>query len=473
MVRSARSNDYWNTVYKRNYEHTVKSINLNGVGGIDEVAIERGIFAICGLNGTGKSTIISALKDVLGSKVNNQDLKKLNGNNIVAEVMSNNELLEVSNKEKYRFADIINDDALIHYLDYKKPIDALDFFEQDNLKELLEQYDENILSSELLQEINYIVGKEYDEVKLIEIEDEDKIIPFFKVKIANLEYDSLSMGMGEHFLFYIFWVFYRITNSGIILIEEPETFISINSQQKLMNFIAKKVSKLGITVILASHSPYIIKRIKRENVIILSRFLNHVSIKKPSLNEESMASLGLEIPQKGSIFVEDQIGEIFLKIILSKHCSYILRDYSIEYVNGCADITKRLMFPKSKKFMYKIIGIYDGDVRENIEQERDNLNWKYTFLPTRDAVEKEFYNCLKDNLKLEQFTISIGMDKNKAIQILSSIAGADHHDWLIQFSDKSGRDKLLLMEKLYDLWISNKDNEDKVEKFLSELENIV
>jgi predicted ATPase len=468
MVRLARTDDVWKTVFRRKYAHSIKSIDLKGVGGINDVEIENGIFAICGLNGAGKSTIIAALKDILGLKVNNQDLKKVNGNNLVAQIMSNDELLEVSNKEELRFADFRNEEASIYYLDYKQSINALDFLEQDNLEELLEQYEENILSVDLLKDINYIVGKDYDEVILVEIDDGDDIIPFFKVKISDIEYDSLGMGMGEHFLFYIFWVFYRIKGSGIILIEEPETFISINSQQKLMNFIAKKASKLGITVILASHSPYIVKRIKKENIIILSRYLNYVSITKPSIDEESMMSLGLEIPQKGSIFVEDKIAEIFLKIILSRHLSYILRDYSIEYVRGHAGITERLMFPKSEKFSYKIIGIYDGDMIEDIERIKDNLNWKYSFLPTKDAIEIEFNKCLRENLG--QFADSIEMNQAQIIHILSNIAGEDHHDWLLELARKSGKDIVLLLEKLYDFWISDEENQNKVQEFLNELE---
>ncbi|SEN98424.1 AAA domain-containing protein [Amphibacillus marinus] len=64
MVRLARANDIWKTVYKRNYEHLIKDINLNGIGGINNVEFQKGIFAICGLNGTGKSTILSSLKDI-------------------------------------------------------------------------------------------------------------------------------------------------------------------------------------------------------------------------------------------------------------------------------------------------------------------------------------------------------------------------------------------------------------------------
>lgn len=470
MVRVARANDIWKTVFRRDYEYSIKDMSLNGVGGINNIEFQKGIFAICGLNGAGKSTIISSLKDILGLKVNNQDIKKINGSNISANMFSKDQLLAVSNQSESRFLDKTDQTASVYYLDYKQSINILDFLDQDNLDELLDQYDENIFSQELIEDLNYIVGKEYDEVTLFEIDDGEDVIPYFKVKTSELYYDSLGMGMGEHFLFYIFWVFYRIKGSGIILIEEPETFISINSQQKLMNFIAQKASKLGITVILASHSPYIIKKIKKENIIILSRYSNIVSVVKPSIDKDSLVSLGLEFPKKGCIFVEDKVAELYLKTILSKNCAYVLRDYNIEFVNGHAAITERLGFPKSDKFTYKIIGVYDGDMIEEIEKIKSGIKWDYIFLPEKSAIELEFKRSLRRDI--EQFASSLQIDKDELIHILSSIDGLDHHDWIEELSNRLGKDLSLIIGNLYEIWRNVEGNQEKINTFIHEIKKL-
>ncbi|MCU4812793.1 AAA family ATPase [Bacillus cereus] len=469
-MRVAKANDYWRKVFRREYDHSIETVNLNGVGGINEVDFAKGIFAICGLNGAGKSTIISSLKDILGLKINNQDLKRIKGSNVMAQVISKGQELQVSNNDNDRFVDVSDDRNSIYYLDYKQSTDALDFLEQENLDELLEQFESNILTTDLIEDLNYIVGKAYDAVTLIEIEDGEELIPYFKVKTNTLEYDSLSMGIGEHFLFYIFWVFYRIEGSGIILIEEPETFISINSQKKLMNFMAKKVSNLGITVIMATHSPYIIQNIEKENIRIISRYSEHVSIIKPVIIRESLVSLGLEAPKKGCIFVEDTVAEIFLQTLISKNCDHILRDYNIENVEGHAAITERLKFPNSNKFTYEIIGIYDGDVRDEVEKVKNKINWEYGFLPTKDAIEIDFKNCVK--IKVKQFAESIQIDIHKMIHILSKIDGEDHHDWLIELSRNLGKDISLLIEKLYDIWYEDEESQTAVREFLQEFEKL-
>ncbi|MDB5055556.1 MAG: hypothetical protein JWM44_3606 [Bacilli bacterium] len=463
-MRSAKAKDYWKETFLRNYDYTINNINLNGVGGINKVEFNNGIFAICGLNGAGKSTIISSLKDILGLKTNHQDTKKVNGIILDAEMINKGIALSVSNKGNSRFLDLIDNKEVIYYLDYKQSIDILEYLEQDNLDELLEQFDESLYTSEMLIDINYIVGKEYDEIKVIEVEDGEKTIPYFKVRIHDLEYDSLAMGIGEHILFYIYWVFNRIKESGIVLIEEPETFISINSQNKLMDFVAKKSSKVGITVIVATHSPYIIKSIKKENVCIVSRYSKYVSVIKPSIEKDSLFTLGLEIPKRGCIFVEDNVSELFLKTLISKNCDHILREYNIEKVNGESAITERLRFPSSEKFTFKIIGIYDGDMKNNIDKTRDKINWDYCFLPTTDAVEIVYKTCLKQNLA--KFVELTRISEDKIVHVLSMIDGDDHHDWLLNFSRLLGMDVMLVIEKLYEIWEEDETNRSDLDSFI-------
>lgn len=466
-MRSAKVNDYWRTLYKRNYDHIIENVNLNGVSGITNVELSKGIFAICGLNGAGKSTIISSLKDIFGLKTTSQDLKKVDGKAVEANIIWKGEKKTLSNKDRTKFIDIDGNQGIINYIDYKQSTDILEYLDQDNLEELLEQYDQNVLDKNALSDLNYIVGKEYDEVRLIEIEDEDSSIPYFKVNIHGIEYDSLSMGIGEHFLFYIYWLFNRIEKTGVVLIEEPETFISINSQKKLMNYIAKKSSEIGLSIIIATHSPYIIKNIRKENICIVSRYSKHVSVIKPIYEKESLSSLGLEIPKRGCIFVEDYVAEIFLSVILSRNHSYLLKEYNIEYVHGETGITERLKFPYSDKFTYKIIGIYDGDMRGKINKDRDKINWKYDFLPVSDAIEIEFKKCIKDNI--HKLSILLNCKESKLIYSLSLIEGENHHDWLSDFAKELGVDILHLVNRLFDIWYEIEDNKNQLNEFLTSI----
>ena len=78
-MRSSKAKDYWKTVYNRNYKNRILKINLNGLNSLSEISLSQGVVAICGLNGAGKSTVISAIKDVIGLSLTKQDSCRLNG----------------------------------------------------------------------------------------------------------------------------------------------------------------------------------------------------------------------------------------------------------------------------------------------------------------------------------------------------------------------------------------------------------
>lgn len=466
-MRTARAQDHWNTVYKRNYDYSIEKLLLNGVGGINNVELNKGIFALCGLNGAGKSTIISCLKDILGIELNKRDLRKINGGIVEAQIRNQQASTLFQNTLSNRFRDNFEEVNNLYYVDYEQPLDILAFFEQDNLDELLEQYEPKTFTNEEIEELNYLVGKQYNSIELIEVENADSSLPFFKVTEGLLSYDSLSMGIGEHFLFYLYWVLEKISGNGIVLIEEPETFISITSQNHLMNHIAKKVSLKGLNLVIATHSPHIIKKIKRENICIISRYQNRVSIQRPSIVQESLVTLGLELPQKGCIFVEDLLAEHFLKTILSKKASFIPYEYGIEKVNGESEITELLKFPTKPNFMYKLIGVYDGDMKSKENQIKSLVNWDFCFLPVEIEIEKEFRQALDVNL--EDFCNSLGLQVDRAVQLLSRINGEEHHDWFLELSRALGKDYSVIVDVLFNYWEAHGDNGKKVDSFLKEI----
>ena len=71
-----------------------------------------------------------------------------------------------------------------------------------------------------IEEINYLVGKKYSSCTVKELTDleEDRTIPYFNVNVDGTEYDSKSMGCGEHFLFYLFWNRRTVLKFTIILL---------------------------------------------------------------------------------------------------------------------------------------------------------------------------------------------------------------------------------------------------------------
>ena len=64
-MRDAAATNYWRRARKRKYKNELIHIDFNGLNNIPAFDFPNGILAICGLNGAGKSTILSAIKAIV------------------------------------------------------------------------------------------------------------------------------------------------------------------------------------------------------------------------------------------------------------------------------------------------------------------------------------------------------------------------------------------------------------------------
>ena len=429
-MRSASVQDYWRKVYNRSYKNGITKINLNGLNNLSEIEFSKGPIAFCGLNGAGKSTIISAIKDIIGLNLSNQDIRRIGGHAIEGIASFNNQDITCKNSDTERLFDKGMDPSTVKYIDCSLSTSAQDYMtSQTNIEELLEQYEECKASVDELNDINYLIGKSYSSCSIYEIEDidsGDQSFPFFQVEVDDLKYDTRSMGSGEHFLLCLFWCIKRMEKDTILIVEEPETYISILSQMHFADYIGKIISEKGIRVILTTHSPYILKNIKNENIRIVSRTGNEVSILIPDGEVTVESALGISQNYLGTLFVEDKVASDLLTVILEDKAPWILKQYAIDIVNGESNISERLRFAKDRYIHYDFIGVYDGDMRTRLTG-KDKLNWGYCFLPGDQAAEEIFRKYTRQSNNLDKLCAALGKDKKKVIAFLATIEGFDCH----------------------------------------------
>ncbi len=460
MIRQAKALDYWRGVQKNeSYEFTIQEIDFKGIYGLEKVNIRKGIYAICGLNGAGKSTVISFLKDIIGIELNEFDKKKIANNIVESKVEKFSDRLVV-NIDGKRLKDCVGRDKLGNYIDYKGAEKVLGLLSQDNIEEFLEQFDENELGKEHVDELSYLVGKSYEEIKITIIEDDDVSIPYYKVKCGGVMYDSTAMGIGEHFLFYVHWILTEIKNTDIAIIEEPETFISIPSQKHLMNFIAKKAVEESLVTILTTHSPYIIENISTENICIVSKHRSKTSVTYPKSRDEVLNKLGLISKKKGILYFEDQVALSFFKYLTRKFgVNPAVRRFDFEVLKGEGEIKNRLKFPKTSNFSYKIIGIFDGDMKIKEDSIKNCVNWEFDFLPCNIGVEEKFSQICKN--KVEDLADLLRLSEDDLISAFSMVDGKESHDWLLDLAKELGFDINEIVAYLSEMWISSEEQNYK------------
>lgn len=439
-MRSAKVQDYWRRAYKREYKNSILTLDLKGLNNLAEIELSKGVVAFCGLNGAGKSTIISAIKDLVGLSLTSQDVRRVNEHKIEGTAAFDRGIVSCTNCEQNRFFDKGMETSSVKYID-------------------------SMLSA-------LVGGKVYSYCSIREIEDvdgSDLPFPFFQVEIDGIEYDTRSMGSGEHFLLYLFWCIKSTDKDTLLIIEEPETYISIFSQIHFADYIGKILAEDGIKVILTTHSPYILRNIKNENIRIVSRMGNNVSIIMPDNDITVEGILGIRLSCLGTLFVEDRVAADFLTVILEDKAPWILKQYSIDIVGGESAISERLKFPKSNNIHYSFIGIYDGDMRNSLTN-RNELNWSYCFLPGGNATEENFRESIRVPEKLERLCVTLGKDSRKIIALLATIEGLDCHDWFLELRKHLSVEGRVLVNAFY----STVMNEDpSIEEFISALQRAI
>ena len=128
-MRSAKVNDVWRKCFNRQYSTFVKSINLDGYKGFEEITFSPGISVVCGLNGVGKSTVLSAISALTNEETNSQKKMQISDSMIQGVIAFNNREYNCSNETGKRLVDQIDGcDEVSVYVDAMQAINILTTF---------------------------------------------------------------------------------------------------------------------------------------------------------------------------------------------------------------------------------------------------------------------------------------------------------------------------------------------------------
>ena len=313
----------------------IEKVHIKNVKGIKDLELSfkkdnkiLDIIVLAGINGSGKTTILEAIKDFFyNENVNYDEPEKSNVNlDIFLEEFEkkNIEEAEKSSIDNYehKLRDFFN--ALQSYSYYRKNnndyyqgqiskrfdnppkiiyVPAENKFENVETKSttLLRKYQFiNIINSNVIRDLpsyiatrrNYLATIEEDltmkevtnkvvneingifdilelDVKLKGFSKDEKTLPIFE-NSAGEEFDINDLSSGEKQLFLRTLSIKMLEpNNSIILIDEPELSLHPKWQQRIIE-VYKKIGENN-QIIVATHSPHILGSVSNENIFILYR----------------------------------------------------------------------------------------------------------------------------------------------------------------------------------------------------------
>lgn len=438
--------------------------------GTVEIPIQSPLTVLAGPNGVGKTTLLRAIWAALEPDVAAERVlatKRLTAGTALVDLL----LGEAPESAEVRFAadavDVTSrSNANVHHIDSAAhtPNYQTAFCAFDSAEEIVNGAGPRELDAKALAEVSYITRRAYRSVTLYEVEM-DGAFPFFEVSYGNDTYDSRTMGAGEMAALYIWWAVRRADPDSVLLIEEPEAFLSFGCQQSLANFIIAALVENRLVAIITSHSAAFISPLPKESLVFLSRGQAGVAISQDA-PPVLLKTMGITPPVAAYVFVEDSMGRLFLRLLLERLDPLLSRQIYIDQRNGDGELRAALKPMLNTSGPIKFVGMFDGDLRNG---DLGDLASQSSFLPGERAVEIIF----RDMVAASPASLEAVVHNAHVSTIVASLEGKDHHDWYEELARELGLSRDQLFIALFSIWIQIPANEEAAQKTYSALLNLV
>jgi AAA domain, putative AbiEii toxin, Type IV TA system len=284
-----------------------------------------------------------------------------------------------------------------------------------------------------------------------------------------MKYGSQDMGLGEYALLISLWTLNNVSTNSIVVLEEPETHISARSQNALMDLVAWACDRRGLCVVITTHSPVVLQRIPKENIRLLVSNAGKSTV-VPNPHRHQIASIvGGGVAYRNLLLVEDECAEQFVQVLLEQLDLDLKQQSVCVVMRGHSEIKTILStLPPIDKWS-KIVGIYDGDMRNQLNSA--DFHWPHLFLPGLLAPEQLLRSEALTEPGRASLVELLHCEAHRVEIALNAAAGLDHHDWLKQFVHAMDFDRTVVLGGLVRVWL--KANISAAQKFTDELRQVI
>ena len=485
-MRNARANDYWRHVMDSDRKRPLRlrSLSFQDVIGLGSgrVELHHALTIICGANGVGKSTMLSVCGLTL-----NFELAEVKARNRFSKIQATFELstspdhsnihaLKISSGSKSSPSGL---DFDFQYIDVGWELFRIRTLvdNESNWDELLEQHGARDLKQSELDCLRRLTCKTYTSCKLYEIDEYPEgfsgPFPYFIVTCDGAEYAMEEMGTGEGSLFLIWWKLSHARSPGILLIEEPETHITPQSQRAMMDLIAEKCDK-SINCIVTTHSPDVISHVPSECIRLLMRHNNTVRVVNSPDESQLHLLLGVEVQKSVILIVEDRCAYVVAQELLRLFRADIISRVHVAIGGSDSEVLGALRhFPTSIPGP-KLVGVLDGDMKHKYDL--TNLAPVFTpagmkhpleFLPwsvSPDAFLRGF--CCN---MAHEIARDLSVSEEQITTVLSSIEGYEQHDWIDEFGKRAHVSFETIVRTLLHIVLTDPEQHKECESFVNRI----
>lgn len=293
-----------------------------------------------------------------------------------------------------RFDDFDTVDTFLAVESYKDDLIKADAFVSETLGYIL--HDDKSYYSNLYKIKNRLTAEKYG----------FKGIPYF-VEYNSHIVSQFKMSSGECLLISLIDFINNIVikgprfNKSLFLIDEVELALHPSAIDRLLLFLNNLIVKQGkeLVIYFSTHSAELIQRINPKNIYLVENDTGNITVTNPCYPNYAIRSLYIPNGFDYVLLVEDELTKAIVEKILRVHKLTASKLCCVLPAGGCTQMLKLhsdMMIYNTLGFGKHIISIYDGDVKDVISQKEEYRNLPKCFLPIPSVekyLKKKFINA--------------------------------------------------------------------------------
>lgn len=473
-MRRARARDHWRRAVSGKSGFGLISARVRGIPPLDDVATSfaPGLTVLCGLNGVGKTSFLRVVEAALGDSTaaalrSRPGLLDLGAADITVCFDNEDRLFSLSSADPADMAPV----AVIDSTDSTGFLVAIR--RQENFSDLLEVVEPRLWTEKERSTAAYVVGRPYESIIVSEVENpttldqgfSEAMVPFFQVSALGVDYDSFAMGVGEHAVLTTLWHLWRCEPQTVVILEEPETFLSSRSTAALLDVLAEEVARRRLCALVTTHSPDVVASTPIENIRLIRHVLDSPSviIEEPSSRPQLEHALGALSGQQRLVFTEDRTAQLVTQELLAIFAGVWGDGAEVQIAGDAQSVTSLCkILPTSDGI--RAAGILDGD--QSAPSPADT-NWPVLVLPGAgdpDTVLRAA--ALADQARLAS---ELRRDPASVALALASIGGSDAHDWFPDLATALGLGTEVAVRAACHCWLDDAEVRLQAESFVRSL----
>ena len=421
----------------------LEMIQITGLRGWKGQSIEFlfPVTAICGENGTGKSTALkvaaSAYAPSNGTGYYPSDFfpttywDTISGVNLAYRIKTGSDKpTYTSNKPSARWSYSQKQKSRkVFWFDVGRtlPLDATAGYAKV-AKQAAGETQSVDLDDEYRMQLSAILGREYHSARFAS-PDVDKNR---QVGVLGRDFGEISQfhqGAGEDTTLDLLRALQDVPKYSLIVIDEVEASLHPRAQRRLVRYLIHQSRINRLQVILSTHSPYVLEELPAEARVLLLPSPDGPTIIPGASAEFSLSSIDDIVHPEVFIYTEDSEASILLREILASHSSGsdILSRLYIRPI-GPANVVKLMGdLAVKRKLPHRAVGVLDGDA--------DNAPGCIK-LPGSKSPERVVFEGLRDK-QWPNVVNRFGIGAGTLFQYLEDVMLTnDCHTWTAQVGNR-------------------------------------